>query len=287
MTIRTPSQRALPAYTVAADRLTARDELLLRWLADHRVLTTTQITAALFGSARRCQARLADLRQLGFLDCSMPRSGPWVHGESLPRHGYHGAPMLHVLGPHGYTWAAARNDTQPLTERRAKARNAAIMHSHHREHTLGVNGFFIALAAHARRNHGYTLLQWLNEERACHGLMGVRPDGYGEWSTPDGVAEFYLEYDTGKEQLHLLAEKVAAYAAVADFGLSRPPVVFWLHSPRRERNLHQLLISTQCSGYPVATGLHGSDPAADSFLVVGGDSERVSLNELENEVGGL
>jgi Replication-relaxation len=42
-------------------RLTARDRLLLSWLAEHYVLTTTQISRALFPSERSARLRLATL----------------------------------------------------------------------------------------------------------------------------------------------------------------------------------------------------------------------------------
>ncbi len=46
-------------------RLTARDRLLLSWLAEHYVLTTIQITQALFASQRSARLRLATLHTIG------------------------------------------------------------------------------------------------------------------------------------------------------------------------------------------------------------------------------
>ena len=45
-------------------RLTARDHQLLRWLAEHYVLSTDQITTALFPSRRSARLRLAQLHQM-------------------------------------------------------------------------------------------------------------------------------------------------------------------------------------------------------------------------------
>ena len=52
-------------------RLTGRDETLLGWLADHHVLTTPQITRALFGSTGFAQRRLLTLHRAG-LDRPVP-----------------------------------------------------------------------------------------------------------------------------------------------------------------------------------------------------------------------
>jgi len=55
-------------------RLLRRDYTLALLLDDHRVLTTEQITAVLFGSARTCRNRLTVLRRIGFLDrFTLPR----------------------------------------------------------------------------------------------------------------------------------------------------------------------------------------------------------------------
>jgi hypothetical protein len=56
--------------------------------------------------------------------------------------------------------------------------------------------------------------------------------------------------------------------------------VFWLHSRRRETNLHQRLIEEDIR-HPVATGIHADHPASASLRVHGGRPEhRVPLIDL-------
>ncbi len=66
--------RPQPSLLQVSWRLLRRDYTLALLLDDHRVLTTEQITAVLFGSARTCRNRLTVLRRIGFLDrFTLPR----------------------------------------------------------------------------------------------------------------------------------------------------------------------------------------------------------------------
>ena len=55
-----------------SDRLGPRDYTLALLLDEHRVLTSAQITAILFGSPFTCRNRLHVLRRIGFLDSFVP-----------------------------------------------------------------------------------------------------------------------------------------------------------------------------------------------------------------------
>ena len=262
------SSKPVSDFLTAHSRLTARDRILLGWLADHRALSTPQISSALFSSLRRCQHRLAALRELRFLDTTAPRPG------------YQSTSLLHLLGPHGYRWAAARAGLDPPSDRMRANRNAAIAASQRLGHMLGANGFFIALAAHARQHPDTALHRWLNEEQASHLALGVRPDGYGQWATSRADVGFFLEYDTGTEQLHRLTTKIDRYATATATGAAAWPVVFWLHSRKREANLHQAIIDSRRDAYPIATGVHADDPAKASLLIVGSSRRRIPLTDL-------
>ena len=114
-------------------------------------------------------------------------------------------------------------------------------------HRLGVNQFFTDLAGDARTHPGARLRQWL-PEAACQragaftgpdpGLLRayqprIRPDGYGLWEQGDRVVPFFLEYDTGGEQLSILTGKLPGYRDLfATLGRAWP-VLFWLHSSTR------------------------------------------------------
>ncbi|MEU8076005.1 replication-relaxation family protein [Catellatospora citrea] len=264
------SPAAVSSYLVARSHLTPRDLILLDWLAHHRALTTPQVTKALFGSERRAQARLAVLRRLRFIDSTMLR-------PSLAR----SAPFLHTLGPLGHQWAAARRDEPPPTARQWRRTAHAIIDSPYLGHQLGVNQFFIDLAAHSRAHPHTRLRHWLNQSQAAQLTSGVHPDGFGRWQVDDRDIGFFLEYDTGEEYPPRLLAKASAYASAVDLvDTARWPLVFWLHSRRRENNLHQRLIEQRIA-HPVATGIHTDDPAGACLRMLGADPEqRIALIDL-------
>src|SRR5256885_9236684 len=63
-----------------SDRLGPRDYTLALLLDEHRVLTSAQISAMLFGSPFPCRNRLTVLRRIGFLD----RFVPYRPGQVAP-----------------------------------------------------------------------------------------------------------------------------------------------------------------------------------------------------------
>ena len=89
-------------------------------------------------------------------------------------------------------------------------------------------------------------------ERACTRTLGalVRPDGFGRWREADRAIDFFLEYDTGSESLTKVLAKLDGYEALAAATGRSSLVLFWLHSHRRETELHRKL---PAGGVPVAT----------------------------------
>jgi protein involved in plasmid replication-relaxation len=120
--------------------LTSRDLVLLGWLADHGVLTTDQIAAALFPSVNFAQRRLRVLRdEREVIDRFRPQR---ADGGSFPYHW-----LLTQLG----TDVIAMQRDEPVPRRDvARARRWQLTSRANLPHLLGVNGFFAALAAHAR-----------------------------------------------------------------------------------------------------------------------------------------
>src|SRR5439155_9853462 len=87
------------------------------------------------------------------------------------------------LGPLGAAIVAASRG-EPLPRPAAvRDTTARLAMSPTLPHLLAVNGFFVALTAHARtRTDDTRLARWWNEARcrqACGNL--VRPDGHGVW----------------------------------------------------------------------------------------------------------
>src|SRR5688500_13709835 len=145
----------------AARHLTLRDRLLLSWLAEHYVLTTSQITAALFASRRVAQRRLAVLTRIGAVSpfrYDSTEADPLLYSiGALPRYGL-GVPevdpadLRYSLGPLGVllhpTAYHDPDDAQAKPPRTHLERRTRIERSHTRRHLMGVNRFFTDLYAH-------------------------------------------------------------------------------------------------------------------------------------------
>jgi hypothetical protein len=161
---------------------------------------------------------------------------------------------------------------------------------------VGVNGFFTALAGHARTHPGSELERWWSAGRCQQ--MGAfasddadvtertytpksRPDGYGVWAENGRRTAFFLEYDTGTERpLSRLVDKIDGYVDLARTFRQVWPVLFWLPSPIRERRLHEALTSAGVR-YPVATAVHDEgDPADAVWWLHRRLGQRLRLTEL-------
>jgi protein involved in plasmid replication-relaxation len=177
----------------------------------------------------------------------------------------------------------------------------AIAFSSRLPHTVGANGIFTALAAAARTSGGQAALQCWWGERRCAATWGehARPDGYGRWSEqppgrPPVAVDFFLEYDTGTEDLPRLIGKLAGYAALAARTGMTTPVLFWLPTARREAALRARLAgppphgtpgasAAQVPGVPVATAAPGTGadgPAGAAWLPAGRPGPRLRLAAL-------
>jgi len=258
-------------------RLTDRDRHLLDLLDQHQTFTTDQLATLAFGSVGRARIRLGTLRDRGILDrfrhYQRPGSQSWRW----------------TLGPVGAAIIAAGRDQpapRPATVREATARLAA---SPTLPHLLATNGFFVALAGHARDHDGARLARWWNEAR-CRAVCGnlVRPDGHGVWHTGGRAVPFWLEMDLGTEVLSRVAGKLTGYAHLA--GTRRGyPVLFWLPTAAREANLHAHLDRTGVpDGLTVATatdehtagGTAGTGGPAEAVWRVAGHPGRVALADI-------
>ena len=269
-----PNGARLTASVVAGEltRLTPRDRFLLNLLDQHKTFTTDQLVDLTFGSAGRARNRLNTLLERDILDrfrhYQRPGSQSWRW----------------TLGPVGAALVAAgRGDPlpRPAAVRDATARLAM---SPTLGHLLAVNGFFVALTAHARTDPSTRLDRWWNEVR-CRAEVGtvVRPDGHGVWNVGGQPVPFWLEVDLGTETLSRVVGKLTGYAK-----LPPPrayPVLFWLPTAAREANLHAHLARTGVpDGVSVATAAddHAADAGGPAGPVwrVAGRSGRVSLADL-------
>ncbi|GAB2963594.1 hypothetical protein GCM10027280_60640 [Micromonospora polyrhachis] len=274
--------------------ITARDDRLLGWLYDHGVLTTDQIAAALFPSLDFAQRRLRRLTVLRAVDRFRPNR---AYGGSYPYH--------YVLDQLGYDHVHAQRGLGRPRRDQARRRKQSLTSRPDLPHLLGGNQVFIDLAAHAhaRAHPDSRLVRWQpasafhepgvlyraggNPQMMVHGSTGLpRPDGAGVWTEQDRSVPFFLEYDTGRERLDILTEKIAKYERLYAMSTWAWPVLFHLPSARREANLHHRLaavpgletaIATTTAELRTATG---ASPADQVWQLAGRSTGRHRLIDL-------
>ncbi len=192
--------RNLRARVVSLDE---RDHSILLSLLEHKVLTTHQIKSLFFRSFRRCQHRMKELRDLGFISSFVPARG---FGEGRP-------PACFILTKAGLAEIAEAKGA------RASDLSWIPDHSYRASqmlaHRLGVNGFFCALAEASRASEGHCLITWRPEHWVRTKAAEVKPDGFGRYVHPGGACEFYVEYDRGTEAFGALSRKLEGYFRLA------------------------------------------------------------------------
>jgi hypothetical protein len=253
--------------TSAARHLTERDRYICSLLAEHRVLTTDQITAVAFDSPVTARHRLSTLYRLRFLD----RFRPFRRVGTAPNHW--------VLDAIGAAVVAAERGVEVEDLRWRRDRSLGLQSSSQLAHRVGTNGFFCSLLGASRHAAEAELRVWWPERR-CLSTWGevVRPDGYGVWAEASTEVAFFLEYDRGTETLDRLAAKLDGYATLAAAAKDPFWVLFWFPSARREAGARKVLAG---SSVPVATGCHSDAPTGAVWLATnGGDGGRRRLSEL-------
>ncbi|WP_018640262.1 replication-relaxation family protein [Parafrankia elaeagni] len=234
-----------------AGRLTVRDRWLLEMLLEHRVLTRHQLTRLAFTGERMTRMRMATLYQLQAVD--RVRLG----------YGMRSSPNHYVLGNAGAAILAARRaiSVAELGYRRDKL--LAWATSPRLGHLLGVNTVFSAWVHDTRsRPEEQGLTVWWSERRAT-AVWGrwIRPDGYGTWQTARRRLDFYLEFDSGSESLSQVARKIPGYTRLAASSGLTSPVLIWVPSARRERELRVRLAASP-AGVMIATAAPLPAPAS-------------------------
>jgi Replication-relaxation len=241
-----------------AGRLTDRDRMLCRLLAEHRVLTTGQLADLAFPNTDTAEHRLVILHRLGVVDRFRPHR----------RHG--SAPYHYVLGPAGAAMLAAERGVTVKQLGWRRDRLLGLATSQQLAHLVGVNGFFCALARAARQQPGAVLVAWWPAQR-CAARWGslVHPDAYGRWREQGvGEVDFFLEYDRGTEPTARLTGKLTGYADLAHATGIPTPLLVWLPTPAREAAARRVLLHP---GVRVATAapLTSCSPAEAVWLPVG------------------
>jgi hypothetical protein len=252
-------------------RLTDRDRLLIRLLAEHQVLTTPQITDIGFCSQRRTESRLAQLYHLRVLDRFRP----------LTRTG--SAPFHWLLDEAGAAVLAAEQGRTASEVGWRRDKTQALRTNQHLRHLVGTNGVFTALIRTARGHPDRALALWWPERR-CAAEWGevVRPDGYGIWQESGRRVGLLLEYDRGTEALGRLAGKLGGYTELLAAAGAPTPVLFVFLTADREAQARRVLTAEASrAAVPVATSvLTPGQSAADQVWLPLGGLERQLLIDL-------
>ncbi|MEU8007475.1 replication-relaxation family protein [Catellatospora sp. NPDC049111] len=262
--------------TAVTPMLTDRDIAIVELLGEHGVLTSPQITAAFFGSPHTALHRLRLLRIWGVLD-RFVRYRP----------GFGSYPYHWVAGPVGARWLALSRDEPAPSLRAVRERRDRLASSPKLDHLIGVNQFFTDLLANSRTEPGCHLLRWWSERTTANRFgRRINPDGHGLWTVGDRVVGFYVEHDTGTEQLDRLVAKLDRYRRLRAEGGPGFPVLFWLPSKIREQNLHRRL-NGKDHGVVVASAFRDAGLAAwqPVWKVQGNGRHRLALHELPSDPG--
>jgi hypothetical protein len=252
-----------------AGRLTDRDRRLCRLLWEHRVFTSHQLTQLAFGHLDTAEDRLRTLTHLGVLD------------RFRPRRDTGSAPYHYVLGPLGAAVLAAERGltVSYLGYRRSTA--LAIAHHPRLTELVAVNGFFSALAGHARHHPHTDLAVWLSE-RDCQAKWGrvVQPHGFGHWRDQDTILAFFLHHHHQDQPIRHLIATLAGYDTLADAIPERTTsLLLWLTSPQQEVELHRTVPPRRYLA-ATATAGHGTHPADAVWLPLGATGPRRRLVDL-------
>lgn len=265
-------------------RLTARDHLLLSWLAEHYVLTTGQIATALFPSLRSARLRLAVLTSLQ----AVTRFVDVTTGDRQ---------YLYTLGPLGtVVYPTQYNDplrTDGREPRSSVERTERIIGSRRLPHLLGTNQLFVDLHAYTRTDPNAQLARWWSEQHATavYGAVaavadgpGIRPDGHGVWAAGGREVGFFLEHDNGTETIGTVLRKLREYDRLALGGGPRYSVLLRVPGRRREQHLLDVLAGARLA-MPIATGVHTEHPAGPAWTLTHDPGLRRWLHELPSDHG--
>ncbi|GGM80955.1 hypothetical protein GCM10012275_59500 [Longimycelium tulufanense] len=214
-----------------AAHLTIRDRWIARTLAEHRTLTSTQITQLAFPTRRAANYRLKRLYQWRVLDRFQPYIG---RGR---------APMFYVLDTTGAHLLAHEDGIDPRDLGFRAERSIGIAYSLRLAHLHGLNSLFTGLIADARAHtDGRAVTAWWSEAR-CTRHFGdlVRPDGYGRWREAGREIEWFLEWDTGSYQLSRFVAKLPGYVALAATTHIVTPLLAVFATVKREAHARRLL----------------------------------------------
>jgi hypothetical protein len=252
-----------------AARLTPRDRQLCRLLAEHRVLTSHQLTELAFGHLDTAEDRLCTLTTLEVLD------------RFRPRRDTGSAPYHYVLGPLGAAVLAAEHGITVAELGYRRAATLAIAHHRRLPELVRGNGFFAALAGYARRHADAELVVWWSPRR-CVATWGalVQPQGFGRWRERGALLDFFLVCDNAPDVIGRLAVALGGYDELAHANPRLATVILlWMTTAEREAEVRRALHPHGCL-VATATEQGGRNPADGIWLPTGTTGLRRRLVDL-------
>ncbi|MBF6399206.1 replication-relaxation family protein [Nocardia cyriacigeorgica] len=212
---------------------------------EHRVLTTDQLAALAFPTAKIARRRLAILYEYRVLD----RFRPLRQRGSAPHHW--------TLAPTGATILAAEAGVRPRELAYNNQHTLAVAHGLHLNRTVEVNSWFTALITEP--GHGAHVSRWWSQTR-CQRLWGdlVRPDSYGRYTHPEATLDFFLAYEPTTTPAQIGAA-LHGYAELARTTGTITPLLWWEPTSTREGTARAELAQAwrnlpDPDAVPIATG---------------------------------
>jgi hypothetical protein len=211
----TPRSRFTPKPT-AGLRLEERDEQLLCDLYLHRFMTRGQLETLYFTSTVRCNARLRQLFDYGF-----------VKRYYLPAAPY-GAQAIYSIGKNAVPLIASRLEAEAdeVARQQRGTRTPTFI-----EHTLAVVDIWLALRQACAQSSGVTIERWL-PEMLCRHEYQIREKGSGQWRKeafkPDAFVRlaynsqyfhYFIEVDLGHTSSRQFLGKLQTHQRYLESGL--------------------------------------------------------------------
>lgn len=201
----TRSSRFTRASKAPSMKLTERDIEVVSTVSQYRLLSQSQIQRLHFPSKNTAQVRLSLLWQHHYL-------------KRINTPGDVTSEMLYTLDTQGVRLLKQRSSqglpTVPIRTYRGATLNPLAL-----AHTLALADIRICAWLSAKQ-HGYQLRQWLDDQdtrkkpdkiQLEQRLVPIVPDAYLQLAANNQVFHYFLEYDSGTENLTTIERKLRAY----------------------------------------------------------------------------
>jgi len=232
----------------ATPELDELDLALLVILAEHKILSTYQLMVLFFDSLRTTQKRIKELKDLGLVVTFSWRNRRTY--RSSDRHFLSAGGAALVCRYQGVT--RAQLGWIPADEADARKRLW---------HISGANAFFCELIEATLHTADVGVLTWRPEHQIRSPEAWIQPDGFGRLLQPDGITEFFFEYDRSTENRGPMVAKFTRYLRVAGSwpqgSASFPSVLVLVPDVDREIWLRTHLAAAACNVEPEAAALSG------------------------------